>query len=98
MMTCPMEGIDRTIVPMISRSSGNADTSRVTRISRARRATIANAPACGSKDAATTLKSNTFQPLAKNRTGRGQDARIRMAISATKIVWIAISSATMTAL
>jgi hypothetical protein len=90
-----MEGIDRTIVPMISRSSGNAEISRVTRMRRARRATIANAPACGSRDAATTPKSNTFQPLAKNRPGRGQYARMRTAISATKIVWIRTSSAAM---
>ena len=48
-MTCPIEGIDRTMVPMISRSSGKADTKRVTRIRRARRATMANAPACVSR-------------------------------------------------
>ncbi len=96
-MTCPIDGIDRTIVPMISRSSGKADTSRVTRIRRARRATMANAPACGSKDAATTAKSNTFQPLRKNAAGLGQHANTRRAISATKIVWISISTAPMIA-
>ena len=96
-MTCPIDGIDRTIVPMISRSSGNAETSRVTRMRRASRATIANAPACGSSDVATTRKSKTFQPLRKNAGGRGQYARMRITISATKMVWIRISSATMAA-
>ena len=96
-MTCPIDGIDRIIVPMISRSSGKADTTRVTRIKRARRATMANAPACGSKDAATTAKSNTFQPLRKNTAGLGQYASRRMAISTTKIAWIRISIAAMSA-
>ena len=73
------------------------DTSRVTRNRRARRATTANAPTCGSNDAATTAKSNTFQPLRKNAAGLGQHASMRIAISATKIVWISISTATMIA-
>ena len=71
-MTCPIDGIERIIVPIIRRNSGNADTSRVIRIRRPRRATIANGPPWGMSDAATTAKSKTFQPLRKNLPGLGQ--------------------------
>ena len=82
-----MEGTDRSMVVTIRRSSGKAETSRVTRMSRDSRATIANAPACGKSEAATTARSNTFHPSAKKRSGRGQQARRRMPISTTKMVW-----------
>jgi hypothetical protein len=39
-----MEGIDRSMVLTTSRSSGKTETSRVTRSSRASRATIAKVP------------------------------------------------------
>ena len=53
------------MVVTMRRSSGKTDTSRVTRMSRASRATIAKAPAWGRSDAATTMKSNTFHPSRK---------------------------------
>jgi hypothetical protein len=86
-----MDGIDRSMVVTIRRSSGKTDTSRVTRSSRARRATIANGPALGSSEQATTVKSNTFQPSRKKRPGREPWASSRIAISSTKMVWTTIS-------
>jgi hypothetical protein len=87
-----MDGMDRSMVLTMSRSSGKTETNRVTRRSRASRATIANAPAWGRSEAATTARSNTFQPSRKNRPSRGQWARSRMAISSTKIVWTTTSA------
>ena len=65
MITWPIDGIDRSIVPMIRRSSGKAETSRVTRMRRASRATIAKAPAWGSIEATTTTKSNRVPAVAE---------------------------------
>ena len=78
------EGIDRSIVATMRRSSGSAETTRSARSSRARRATVAKGPATGRSERATIVKSKTFQPSRKKRWTRGAWASRRTAISPTK--------------
>ena len=64
-ITLNMLGMERISVVTIRRSSGKADTSRSTRSSRARRATVASSPVLGSRLMTMMVKSKTFQPSAK---------------------------------
>ena len=88
-----MDGMDRSIVLTMRRSSGKAETSRVTRMSRASRATIANAPAWGRSDGGHHRQVEDV-PAVAGRTGRGgaSGPTSRIAISITKIVWTTVSA------